>query len=182
MQKLAVVMDFKLDSASPPMLLTGGTLRMAVWTALASELMYYGEHFATCESRADQVAMHDGITLHDDAGSDASSTLRAWGDAIRTRSDADNLRLTTKAADDGTAQVMKAIQGFDGTLSKLRRAGHQREPRPRQRRSAWPHQPLRQTRAPRPSPRQPRARWPRQPRAAGVREDGGLLHEDAQPR
>ena len=94
MSKLELMMDsfLRLDSASPPMLMAGGSLRPMVWAAFASELMYYGEHLATCESRADHVAMHDGITLHDDAGSDASSTLRGWGDAIRTRFDADNLR------------------------------------------------------------------------------------------
>ena len=122
---------FKLDSANPPMLLAGGSLRMAVWTALASELMYYGESLATGEPRVALVAMHDGFTRHYDAGSDASSTLRAWGDAIRTKFDADKLHLTTNAADDGIAQLKKAIQDPGGTLSKLRRVGHQRAPRPR---------------------------------------------------
>lgn len=60
-EALDVVIDalFRLDSASPPMLLRDGALRPAVRCALASMIMYYGHRLKTGEMRAVVVSMRN---------------------------------------------------------------------------------------------------------------------------
>jgi hypothetical protein len=128
LQSLDYLIDslFGIDSASPPMIREGGSMRPAVCTALAPMIMYYEERINANEMLQVNVmrqklvgAARAGFTSEGVAG--AHGLLLHWSAAITDHFKLDNLFLDTASNDiyEATEQIVKAVGSLGGTVGKL---------------------------------------------------------------
>jgi len=102
---------FQLDNSRPARLLVGAELRPAVRAALSTSIMYYGERYDAAEMPLLQVKLRDALLKGKATrGGDAHGTLLHWSGLIRAQFNTANLRLTSRAGDTGTAQLVHAVQ------------------------------------------------------------------------
>ena len=97
---------FHLDTASPPMLLPGGSMRQLVLDIFATIVMYHEERVAAGEVRNVAVALEALVPRE---------TLYKWGRRIKSKFQSDNARLYNREADTGSVQLAEAM-GQQGAL------------------------------------------------------------------
>ena len=125
----AIDVLFKMDSASPPMMLHGGCLRPAVEAAFAALVMHYPQRVSAGEMkivveelRSCVVPMAKGVTTSDHQYPD--ELLRRWSTLIRSQFNVDNMHLTgtgREVFEDGAQQLVATITALGHTVGQLHR-------------------------------------------------------------
>ena len=108
------------NSLAPPALRQGGELRAMMRMVTATLIMYYEERTAAeGEMLAVLHKMRLSVTVCALPGDDPHTTLKKWGEAIRTQFNNDNLHLTGGLNLSGSEQIIHNMKGLGQSCSRL---------------------------------------------------------------